>query len=365
MPFMWYDKERGEALNGVIAPAASWRVAIAAAVVAASALAPAQEPAGVPIDAFLRDGFRFTPAQVSAVQRGEAVAVDLPASVAREIAVGGAVRIDAPAERLVALVRDIERLESGKGFLGTKKLSAPPVLEDFAGLTLPAEDVAALKKCRPGRCEVKLGQGAFDRLETVDWSAQDAVARVNAMARQMALEYVQAYRDGGNAELAIYRDTERPQFIANEFAAMVPRTHQLPDPQPALGEYLLEYPKVSRPAGVDEFLYWSLAEFGLKPVVRLNHVVIYPAGTGRTRYAIATKQLYASHYFHTALELRALVDDGAPTGGAHYLVALNVARSDGLTGLFGGMVKAKATKGSREGLRNALAAIKRRCESLP
>jgi len=35
--------------------------------------------------------------------------------------------------------------------------------------------VAALRKCRPGRCEVKLGQGAFDVLKTVDWRAPDAV----------------------------------------------------------------------------------------------------------------------------------------------------------------------------------------------
>jgi hypothetical protein len=97
-------------------------------------------------------------------------------------------------------------------------------------------------------------------------------------------------------------------------------------------------------------------------VVRINHVVIFPVQAGRTRYAIATKQLYASHYFHTALELRSVIDDPARPGQSQYLVVLNAARSDGLTGMFGGMVKAKARSGSREGLKKALAAIKRRCE---
>jgi len=180
------------------------------------------------------------------------------------------------------------------------------------------------------------------------------------MARQMALEYVQAYRDGGNAELAIYRDTERPQFIANEFADMVPRTRQLPDPQPALATTCSSIPG---PASPRTSRSSSTVARRLRPEARgpPQTTSSSTGGTGRTRYAIATKQLYASHYFHTALELRALVDDDG-AGGAHYLVAVNVARSDGLTGLFGGMVKAKASKGSREGLRSALAAIKRRCE---
>ena len=38
--------------------------------------------------------------------------------------------------------------------------------------------------------------------------------------------------------------------------------------------YLLQYPQ-SRPTGVDDF-YWSLADFGLKPVVRLNHIIVRP-----------------------------------------------------------------------------------------
>jgi hypothetical protein len=308
---------------------------------------------------FLRQQLRLTPAQVAAVERGEAVAVDVPSSLAREIVVGGVVRIEAPADRLVALVRDIERLESGAGFLRTKKISEPPVLEDFSTLVLPASDIADLEKCRPGKCDVKLGQGAFDVLKTIDWKAPDHVAQANTLARQMALDYVSAYRKGGNQELAIYRDRANPQFIAQEFDEMVKRVLDLPHPLPALATYLVEYPGGPRPPGAEDFFYWSLAQFGLKPVVRINHVAIFPGEAGgHTRHVIATKQLYASHYFHTALELRAVVDDSDRPGRAHYLFALNAARSDGLTGAFGSLVKAKARSGSREGLQKALAGTK-------
>jgi len=150
--------------------------------------------------------------------------------------------------------------------------------------------------------------------------------------------------------------------VADEFVGLTGRLRDLPDPMPALAEYLVAYPNAARAPGLEEFFYWSLGDFGLKPVVRLNHVVIQPARGGRTQFVIATKQLYASHYFHTALELRALVDDPQAPGRAHYLVVFNVARSDGLTGLFGGVVKGKARDASRKGLAKALAATKRRCE---
>ena len=52
---------------------------------------------------------------------------------------------------------------------------------------------------------------------------------------------------------------------------------------------------------------------------RLKYVVIHrPQSPIATRYAIATKQLYANYYFHTALEVRALIDDEAQPGIAHY-----------------------------------------------
>ena len=330
---------------------------------AASTLVGAQGPAARrSLRDLLVQQLKFTDAQVAAVRRGEAVAVNLPAPVAREIAVGGAVRIGAPASALVDVIRDIERLEQGPGFLGTKKLSNPPTVADMRAFSLPDEDVAALRSCRPGKCDVKLGQGAFDRLASIDWKSATAADQARDLARQLAVEYVQAYRSGGNAALAIYRDADRPTFIAREFAAMVKESSGLTTTLPDVSTYLLDYPK-ARPASVDDFFYWSLADFGLKPVFRLNHVVIHPTGQSEgLLYAVTTKQLYASHYFHTALEVRALIDDAERPGKSHYLVVLNLARSDGLTGMFGGIVRSKARSGARSGLESAMRAMKRLAE---
>ena len=88
-----------------------------------------------------------------------------------------------------------------------------------------------------------------------------------------------------------------------------------PMPIPELTRFLREYPRSSLP-GADEFFYWNMGEFGMKPTTRLNQVVIQPLPTGvpslpGLRYVIATRQIYANHYFSATLELRTLVDDDA------------------------------------------------------
>ena len=343
------------------------RLAGLACVLGVTAVVAASEPAtpaASGLEAFLRNRFELTSSEIAAVRKGRPVAVALPSNVDREIQVGGAVHVDAPAERLTALLQDVERLETGRGFLKTKRLSDPPLIGDFEDLHLPAEDIAALRKCRPGDCDVKLGQGAFEALTRVDWAAGDVAARVNQLARGAALAYVDAYRKGGNAELAVYIDSKKPQLIAAEFAGLVARAQVWPDALRPLSARLLGYPAAPAPANSRDFFYWSMAEFGLKPVLRLNHVVVFPTGQPEgLRSVVAVKQLYASHYFQTALEFRAVVaDEGRPAIGST-VVIVNMARSDGMTGLFGGLVKSKARSGSREGLERALAAIRRMAES--
>ena len=55
--------------------------------------------------------------------------------------------------------------------------------------------------------------------------------------------------------------------------------------------------------------------FGLKPTIRISHVTIQEGQEGTV---VASKMLYASHYFWTGLELRALLPD--LTEGSRFLV---------------------------------------------
>ena len=278
----------------------------------------------------------------------------LDADPSTEVAIFGAVWVNAPITRYVAAVKDIEGFEKGHNFLVTKKISSPPQLEDFAQLTVSQEDFDDLRSCKVGSCEVKLGQAALTRLQRdVDWSRPGAKADVDRTMRALALDYVNAYLEGGNARLAEYRDSDRPRFIGKEFESMV-------DGMPSLGAYLPDikralvgFPTVSLP-GSTSFLYWQQAKFGLKPTVRINHVMIVEQPD---RTVVTSKMLYASHYFWTALELRVLAPDPS-RGEGFWFASVNRSRSDGLSGFVGSLLRSKVRGEAEKGMQAALNATK-------
>jgi len=313
------------------------------------------------LDGYIKQYVKLSPADHKQLLQGQPVTTLLPADPSKEVAIFGAVWINAPISAYVAAVKDIERLEKGSNFLVTKKVSDPPRREDFAQLTLPPEDVEDLKTCEVGDCELKLGEDALRRFQKqVDWTKPlpQATAQVETLFRDMALEYVNRYQKAGNSALAAYRDSGRPTFVAEEFKAMVDQMPLLTDYLPQLKTYLLDYPKASLP-GSQSFLYWQSAKFGLKPTIRINHVVTVEQPTGA---AVVTKMLYANHYFWTAIELRVLVPDPA-RGKGFWFVSVSQSRSDGLGGYLGPLIRGKvrdeAQKGSEAALRAAKALLEK------
>jgi len=129
---------------------------------------------------------------------------------------------------------------------------------------------------------------------------------------------------------------------------------------PELRRYLLDYPNVDLP-GADSFFYWEKVNFGLKPTIRVNHAVIYSSdSSGRSISAVAIKQLYASHYFHTALDVSVCMPDSSRRG--FYLMTLKGSEQDGLTGVKGSMVRNVVVDKTRSALEEALAYMKSQIE---
>lgn len=339
-------------------------VRVAAVVVAVAALPLAasmrQSSASLPalLDSYLTKHVKLTAQQRGRLLSGQPVTQMLEADPSREVGVFGAVWVNASPAQYVALTQDIERFESGGSFRVTKRISEPPRLEDFAALELPADDVAALRTCRVGDCELKLGESTLNRVQKeIDWKKPTAKDDVEALARRQALQYVIGYLEGGNAQLAVYRDDTRPTFVAQEFASMIDRLPALSEYLPDLKRYLLEFPKATLPKS-SSFLYWQEAQFGLKPTIRINHVVITEQPT---HIATASKMIYASHYFWTALELRVLVPDPA-RGPGFWFASVNRSRSDGLSGFTGRMIGGKVRGEAEKGMTAALGAVKKRLE---
>ena len=269
----------------------------------------------------------------------------------------GAIWINAATSKYVARIKDIENMEKGGAFHVTKKISDPPKLEDFADLQLPDEDIRDLRGCKVGDCEVKLSATALQTLRSqVRWHTPTENSDANATFRHLALEYIRGYREGGNAKLAIYRDSDDPVFVANEFRSMIERAPSLVG-MPDLQKYLLEYPSASLP-GASEFLYWQEAQFGLKPTIRINHLIVQDR-PGQT--VIASKMLYASHYFWTALEQRVLQSDPAK-GPGFWFVTISRSRSDGLKGFVGRLIRGRVRREAEKGTLAVLKATKANLE---
>ena len=338
---------------------------LAWAVASIAVLALAGQP-GSPVERLLIGRLGFDADDLRALERGSAVIRSLDTPVRQELAHVGVVYVDAPPDEFVELFRDIERFERGPGIPQIGRFGSPPRIEDLHALTLPAEDVAELPKCRPGDCEVKLSADAMDRfLREVDWSSAAASRRASEIAREMILELVLAYQAEGNAALGSYVDDDRPLLVADQFRALLASRDPLPAPVPALLAYLGDYPR-GLPDGADEFFYWTVVDFGLKPTIRVNHVTILPLAdrsSTAVAYAIATRQLYASHYFHTTLELRFLVDRAGGSGqGGAALVSITRSRNDGMTGFRGWFLRPIIRRRSRDAVRVYLEHVRRQVE---
>ena len=241
--------------------------------------------------------------EISAVDAGRPVAKVLSWGSPSEVYVFGAVHVEAAPGRYITTVRDIAHLTTTPGYLGVGELRSDATVTDLAELTFEGDDIKALKNCREGSCDVQLPMATIDAFRTrIDWSRPDVDAQVNALARPMLLELLHSYRQGGNHALGEYRDKKNPARIAEQFETMLQRSSTLPDVLPELRRYLLDYPNAALPAA-DSYFYWEKVDFGLKPTIRLNHAVIYRGRTqGREFATVAIKQLYATHYFHTAAQ---------------------------------------------------------------
>jgi hypothetical protein len=83
-------------------------------------------------------------------------------------------------------------------------------------------------------------------------------------------------------------------------------------------------------------------------------------------YAVALKQLYASHYFQSALDLTVCTRDAArPDEHGFYLITVKASQQAGLTGLKGGILRKVAVGKTRSSLEHTLTAIKQRLEAAP
>lgn len=319
--------------------------------------------------AFLQKYFGFSKEDLASVDRGRIV-TKLPAtSDKREVAAMGVMRLNVSREFFLQKFRDIESFKKSEYVPRIRKLSSPPIPEDLSEITLEPEHMNALKSCRVGQCKVKVPAALIERFrKEVNWSTPDHVRRATALTRQFLLEYVLAYLKEGNQALVEYGDQPYPQRVADEVRSMLEQSPYLLATAPEFYKYLGEFP-LTHLSGADDFVYWSKEKVGgFKLVLSLTHVTVYQRqNESPFRTMIASKQIYANHYFEGSLALTWLVDadDASPENPGCYLIYLNRSRMDALRGSLSWFKRYLARGRIRDGLMKNLQLTREKLERSP
>jgi hypothetical protein len=300
------------------------------------AQAPTTDTEGV-----MTERFGFSAADLAQVRAGQTVTKTAPIEGAN-MAVFGAVRIPDDKERLVRWIRDIEGFRKAADLGLSRKLGSPPAINDFGDLSLDAAELAALQKCKPGSCDLQIGDPAIQRFQSeVDWGAADAGRRANLLARQLLLAYSEAYLRGGDAALGAAHDQRKPRPVAGEFRELIENATNLNALANPLATYLTRYPTAPT-VPVEEFLYWAKGGLGPEPSITLHHLVIQ---RDRGSVFVADKQLYASRYVDASLLVLWLAPPS--DGQGYYLLAGLRSRSDMLESFTARMLRGRIAEESR------------------
>jgi hypothetical protein len=316
-------------------PASAGVIVLALALPATLLVGTAQTPLR---DELIRVG-GFTPQEVTHFEAGQVIARVATGGGDREVAVLAAVRIRATKEETASYFNQFISYEDGTVTLQFGRFSRPPVLQDVSRLTLELPDVNALRSCRPGDCDIRVGAAVITEFQkAIDWKAPDATMRVQNLARERIASYVTDYLARGNAALVTYNDQAKPVSLAMEWRSILENTPYFTHYTPALKAYLDDFPRASLPGGTD-LIYWAKENYGLpKVVTHVTHMVTWRDPERPDRLVIAQKQIYASHYYDGSLALSTVRDappvDGHPTC---YLLYFSRARGDLLKGGIGGV----------------------------
>src|SRR5215472_9276695 len=299
--------------------------------------------------------------QIVLIGKGSAVAKALPSRSPGEIVLFGAVHVDAVPENYLQAIRDLNRRRTLANYVGLGVIKNLPRSSDFEGFSFDHDEIADLRRCKPGNCQIQLpGELMGQFQEAIDWSAPDVDEQANRLVQKEALQFLRAYQRDGNSALGIYNDKRNPTEVSKQFAYLLSYYEAFPDPLPDFSHYLLGYPE-AKPANAEDIFYWSKVKFGLKPTLRLVHLVTISNQTEKGPvWATAEKQLYSSHYFETALDLTFCIPDSSNQANrrSFYLIKVMGSEQAGLTGFKGSIIRNVAVGRSVSSLQKSLMVVK-------
>jgi hypothetical protein len=302
----------------------------------------------------LKQKAAFDEVDFAALRRQEAVVRVLPVTDKREVAVSGLVSIRTGIDEFLQSYRESMTRKSNAAILEVGSFGKKPAFKDLQNLTIEPRDIDDLKHCVVGSCKVKLSAPMIERFrKEIDWQSSDYHVKATNLFKEMLVDYVRDYRERGEAALIEYNDARNEIRLAEEQRELAGAS--------GYANELLNNRRAELRL-IEEAIVWSKIELGLKPVIAINHITIYRRdGEVGPQAVIASRQIYANHYFNAALALTAFVSVPGAANEA-FLVSENRSRADGLAGPFGRLKRVVIERRAVEGLRSILEHSKLRLE---
>lgn len=285
---------------------------------------------GPNLDDFLRTTVGLGASQIAAAQQGAAAVTLLHTAINRDVAVFGMVGIHTTRDAYVARIRDMQTLIASRGE-PFGMVSDPVRPDEMQHVFFEGSEWSDLQSCDVNDCAFKMPVSLMHEFtQRVDWDGDDAHKQVDSVMRDAMQNLAAAYRTRGNPAMLRYDDTNGV-LASDAFNALLAQSQFLRDYAPAFRDFLASYP-ANRPDGALDAMYWSMYKIPhLRSTFTLNQMLVYapPSGTP----LIARKQIYADHYFESALEVSAVFDAPDLAGGPGiYLVTVRRYRFDNLPG---------------------------------
>jgi hypothetical protein len=306
----------------------------------------------------LREKSAFNETDLAALGQGQAVVRLLPVTDKREVAVCGMVRLQVAAEQFLQSFRESMTRKVNPAILEIGRFSDTPSPADLQTLTIENRDLEDLKECVVGDCKLKLSAKMIERLhKEIDWEAPDYRIQATQLLKQLLLDYVSDYVARGDAALIEYNDKSKEVSLAEEQRTLMAGSTYANNVLPEFRQDLNGSRK-SELSMIESAIVWSKIKFGLKPVIAINHIMVYTRDneTG-PQVLVTSKQIYANHYFDSSLALTAFVSIPDASPGS-YLIYENRSRADALGGLFGKMKRSIAEDKAVDNLKNILESSK-------
>jgi len=328
---------------------------IAALCLIAAPLATGRTPTQTPADqahTLLRAIGAFTSTELAQLDRGEPIAKVLDTD-RREVAVVGGVRIAGPQRRLFERYRSPSSVKSSDVVLETGRFSTLPVADDLRDWHIEDFDLDQLRACKPGDCGIRLSARDIDRFANdVNWNAPNWKQQAGDLWRSLLAANAAAYM--ANGTLGDYRNKTTTLDVADEFRILFGTFAEFQKLSPEFFDHLKQFP-AARLDGTEDLLYWSKDDIN-RPVTRITHLSLYPAPPDAHRPGlIATKQIYAAHYFDAGIGFIAAFDDGS---SGFYMVSMNRVRTRSLTGFSRTLARSIVQRRSRDSMQGILQSTK-------